>query len=240
MLDGRSVLAVVPARSGSVGITDKNLRVVAGRSLIGWAGATLAECPFVDRRIVSTDSAVYADEARQWGLDVPFLRPAELSTATATAVDVLRHAVVASEAAFGESFEIVLIIEPTSPLRIPDDVRRVAHLLLESDADAVVSVSPIDAKCHPWKVLRLDDDARLTHWCDEGRGIADRGELPGGLVIRNGLCYTVTRRCLMEQGRLIGERTLADVVRRPVANIDEPIDLEWAEFLFERQSERDG
>jgi CMP-N-acetylneuraminic acid synthetase len=240
VLDRRSVLAVVPARSGSVGIADKNLRVVAGRSLIGWAGSTLAECPFVDRRVLSTDSPAYAEEGRRWGLDVPFLRPAELSTATATAVDVIQHAVTASEAEFGGSFEIVLIVEPTSPLRTAEDVRRVATLLVSSGADSVVSVSPIDAKCHPWKVLRVDDTAQLTHWCEEGRGIANRAELPGGLVIRNGLCYAVTRRCLMGQGRLIGERTLADVVSRPVANIDDPIDLDWAEFLFMRQSSRDG
>jgi CMP-N-acetylneuraminic acid synthetase len=240
VLAGRSVLAVVPARRGSVGIPDKNLRTLAGRTLIGWAGATLADCPFVDRRILSTDSETYAEEGGRWGLEVPFLRPAELSTATATAVDVLRHAVVASEAAFDRSFDLVLVVEPTSPLRTPDDVRRVAMLLAGSDADSAVSVSPIDAKCHPWKVLRVDDAGRLTYWCEEGRGIANRAELPGGLVIRNGLCYAVTRRCLMEQGRVIGERTLADVVRRPVANIDEPLDLEWAEFLLQRQRAPDG
>jgi CMP-N-acetylneuraminic acid synthetase len=240
VLDGRAVLAVVPARSGSVGIPDKNLRLLAGRSLIGWAGATLAECPFVDRRVLSTDSPAYADEGRVWGLEVPFLRPTELSTATATAVDVLQHAVVACEATSDVRFDIVLVVEPTSPLRTSADVERAARLLVASGADSVVSVSPIDTKCHPWKVLRADDAGRLTYWCDEGRTISNRAELPGGLVIRNGLCYAVTRRCLMEQGRVIGERAVADVVARPVANIDEPIDLDWAEFLLQRKQATDG
>src|SRR5437868_944736 len=102
MLRDRRVLAVVPARSGSRGIPDKNLRELDGMSLIGRAGATLGELPFIDRRIISTDDERYAAEGRRFGLDAPFLRPAELSTDEATAVDTVLHALHEVEAHDGE------------------------------------------------------------------------------------------------------------------------------------------
>jgi CMP-N-acetylneuraminic acid synthetase len=115
MLQGKRVLAVVPARSGSKSVPHKNLRVLAGTSLIGWAGRTLARVPFLDARLISTDSAEYAEEGRRHGLDAPFLRPPELSYDTAGAVETLQHALRASEAHYGTTFDVVLIVE-TRPL----------------------------------------------------------------------------------------------------------------------------
>lgn len=231
MIDSHRVLAVVPARSGSKGIPDKNLQTIADVSLIGWAGRVLAKLPWVDARVISTDSPVYAEEARRYGLASPFLRPAALSTDGATAVETLQHALRESERHFPPQFDVILIIEPTSPFRQPDDVERAARRLLETSADSVVSVSPASAKFHPQKLLTLDD-GRLRFLTPAGAGISNRQELRETVYFRNGVCYALTRACLLQRAAIFTENTAADIVTRPVVNIDDPIELEWARFLW--------
>ncbi len=237
MLEGKTILAVVPARCGSKGIPGKNMKRLHGRSLIGWAGETLAAVPFLDARIISTDSREYADEAVSHGLEAPFLRPAGLSGDTASVVEAMKHALIQGEAHYGLEFDIVLIVEPTSPLRRPDDIKRVVEKLISSQADSVITVSKLDKKFHPKKVLTLEQ-GRLGFFHTGGAAIVGRQSLDD-LYWRNGVCYALTRRCLMENGAIFTGNTLAVVIERPVANIDRPQDLAHAsELLGEEGSHR--
>ena len=232
MEDGRRVLAVVPARSGSKGIPHKNLRALRGTSLIGWAGRTLGKLSFIDRRVISTDSAEYAREGERHGLDAPFLRPPELSGDRAGAVETVQHAVREMERRDATTYDVVLIVEPTSPFRLPDDVERCARRLLEPGVDSAVAVSELPTKAHPHKVLRLDG-ANLTFYEAAGRSVVARQALDR-LYWRNGVCYALTRRCLMELGVIFGPVCRAEVIEHPVANIDEEWELEWAEWQLAR------
>jgi CMP-N-acetylneuraminic acid synthetase len=234
VIDGLNVLAVVPARSGSRGIVDKNMRVVGGMSLIARAATTLRACKTVDRAMLSTDSDKYCEEAKAHGLDAWFLRPAELSTATATAVDTVSHALLESERHYGLRFEIVLIVEPTSPLREPADVDGAAQLLVDTGAQSVVTVSLADAKYHPHKLLRIVSGS-LQYYLPEGAAITARQQLGGDVYFRNGACYALRRATLLEAKVIFGERTLPYVIDRPLVNIDEPFELELAEFLLARK-----
>ena len=230
MFQQKTILAVVPARSGSKGIPHKNLRPLAGRSLIARAGDCLSELPWLDARVISTDSAEYAREAERHGLAAPFLRPPELSTDRASAIDTLLHALKECEAVYAKRFDIVLIIEPTSPFRTPADIESAVTLLNESGADSVVSVSPLDTKGHPAKVLRIDSE-RVYYYEERGSGVVARQALEP-LYWRNGLCYALTRRCLVEQKAIFTRNTAPLVVHRPLVNIDDPIDFAWADFLI--------
>jgi CMP-N,N'-diacetyllegionaminic acid synthase len=233
MISGRKVLAVVPARAGSKGIPDKNIREVGGRSLIAWAGGCLARTPAVDARFLSTDSERYASEGRRAGLEAPFLRPAELATDTATAVDTVLHALQEAETRKAETFDIILIVEPTSPLRSPEDLERSLRLLVDSGGDSVVTVSRAPMKFLPRKLLRFDGD-RLTFFVPEGAAVRNRQELGDGAVYRNGVCYAVTRECLTRRRTLFTESTRGLVIEHPTVNIDDPIELEFADFLLSR------
>jgi CMP-N,N'-diacetyllegionaminic acid synthase len=235
MIGALNVLAVVPARSGSQGIIDKNMRAIGGKSLIAHAAATLRACTTVDRAMISTDSQKYCDEAKAHGLDAWFLRPAELSTATATAVDTVSHAVRESERHYGLRFEIVLIVEPTSPLREPADVDGAAQLLAHSGAQSVVTVTRADAKYHPRKLLRVAAE-RLQYYVPEGASVTARQQLDGELYFRNGACYALRRATLLESRTIFTERTLPYVIERPLVNIDDPFELELAEFLLARRA----
>lgn len=235
MIGALNVLAVVPARSGSQGIIDKNMREVGGMSLIARAAATLRACATVDRAMITTDSARYCDEGKAYGLDAWFLRPAALSTATATAVDTVRHALLESERHYGMRFEIVLIVEPTSPLREPADVDGAAQMLADTGVQSVVTVSRADAKYHPRKLLRVDS-GRLQYYLAEGASVTARQQLGGDLYFRNGVCYALRRATLLEERTIFGEHTVPLVIERPLVNIDEPFELELAEFLLARRA----
>lgn len=239
MYNGKRILAIVPARSGSKGIKDKNIKPLNEISLIGHAGLILSECTWLDAKILSTDSPLYAEEAGRYQLAVPSLRPAELSSDTARVMDAIKHDLAVCEAHYGQTFDIILIIEPTSPNRTAEDLTACVATLTASDADSVVTVSPIDTKYHPDKLLTIKSD-KLTHYSSEGKNIRNRQELKNSYFIRNGICYALTRNCVLEHGRTFTTNTLPVIIDRPVANIDSEIDLIWANFISQHTSQKEA
>lgn len=236
MYRDKTILAVVPARSGSKGIPDKNMRMLSGISLIGWAGRCLNELAWIDAKVLSTDSTLYAEEGNRYGLQSPFLRPDDLSSDSASAIDTVCHALMQSEASFAKRFDIVLIIEPTSPFRKPSDIEKAIQTLIDSGADSVVAVSELSSKAHPKKVLLIENE-RLLFYDKNGASITSRQALDT-LYWRNGVCYALSRECLMEKRKIFTDNTKPLVIRREIVNIDDPIDLEWAEFLLSRTENR--
>jgi CMP-N-acetylneuraminic acid synthetase len=230
MRDGLRILGLVPARSGSKGIPDKNMVRLGGLSLIARAGLALSQHSWIDRCIISTDSQRYADEGAEYGLEAPFLRPAELSADASPALDTFVHALTECERLDGRRYDLVVVAEPTSPLREPSDLEVTVARLLETGADAALTVSRVDAKAHPHKVF-THSGGRLRYFSDHGARVTSRQSL-GALYARNGLAYCYRRDTLLAKRALITEETVAVVTERPVANIDEPIDLLWAEFLL--------
>ncbi len=236
MIEGRRVLAVVPARSGSKGIPHKNMRPLGGKSLIAHAGDCLASLRWIDRRIISSDSESYADEGGRHGLEAPFLRPPELSTDEAAAIDVMVHALEQCEQEYGERYDLVAIVEPTSPFRRPGDIEFACLGMVRGGCDSAVCVSPAGTQSHPLKMLTVKAD-RLGYYDPAAENIISRQQLDP-LYVRNGACYLVTRETLLEKRRVITDNTFACVIDRPMVNIDEPMDLEWAEFLLRRKKKR--
>ena len=227
----------MPARSGSKGIRDKNMQVVAGMTLIERAARVLRNVPELDARVMSTDSERYAQEAMRHGLDAPFLRPVELSGDRAGAVETMQHAVRETERMHGCTYDVVLIVEPTSPLRTAEDISGVIRLIVDSGADSVVTVSVLPTKSHPLKLLTVRD-GKLVHYIGGGEQIVARQQLDSAFVYRDGVCYAVTRSTLMERGVIFTENTLPYLTPHPVVNIDEPIELRIAEWLLEEQATR--
>ena len=232
MIEGLTVLALVPARSGSKGIPDKNMVSLGGRSLIARAGQVLRQIPWIDRRIISTDSVRYAEEAIAYGLEAPFLRPPELSSDHTAALETIVHALEACERLDGCRYDVIIVVEPTSPLRNPADIESAMQALLSSGADSAVTVSRIDTKAHPHKVFSINE-GRLRYFSEEGKHVTARQSL-APLYARNGLCYCFRRETVVNKRVLITDNTVSVITERPVVNIDEPLDLLWAEFLLER------
>ena len=230
MIQGKRVLAVVPARGGSKGIKLKNLQKVGGVSLVGRVGIVIGQCPSIDRAVVSTDHPEIAEVARKYGLDVPFTRPQSLSGDQVGDMPVLRHALSATEADEGTRYDIVVMLQPTSPFRRADHVERSLRDLVERDLDAVWTVSETDSKAHPLKQLVMRDGL-LGYWDERGATIIARQQL-SPVYHRNGVAYALTRDALLkEDGTLLAPKTGAVVVDEPLVNIDGPMDLELAAFI---------
>jgi len=149
MIDGRTVLGVIPARGGSKRLPGKNLLPVAGRPMIAWTVAAARGSKYLDRLIVSTDDPRIADAARGLGVKVPFLRPSALSSDTATSEDVLIHALDA----VGGDFALAVLLQPTSPLCRTEDIDSALETCVAGDAPACVSVY-VPAKPLAWLMTK--------------------------------------------------------------------------------------
>jgi CMP-N,N'-diacetyllegionaminic acid synthase len=233
-----SVLAVVPARGGSKGIPEKNLRKVKGRSLIEHSARSAAALTWIDRSVLSTDDEKIAEEGRKCGLDVPFRRPAELAGDLSPTVDAWRHAWIESEAHYGARFDISVLLQPTTPLRRPEDVERTVRALVEGGHRAAATVSRVPGHYLPKKIVKLDDAGCLAFCTDQGARHTARQAI-ANYYFRNGICYAATRDTVVLDGQIAERDCIGVVIDEPIANIDEPLELDWAEFLAQRAEERD-
>lgn len=212
------ILAIVPARGGSKGVPRKNIHPLLGKPLVGHVAAVAAAVPDVDMTVVSTDDAQIAATARQAGLQVPFERPAELAGDLVGDHEVLVHALAATEEVCGSRFDVVLMLQPTSPLRRPEHLRGAIHKLVDEGWDAVWSVSPTDSKYHPRKQLTIGEGDGM-HPYEDQIAVVPRQHL-SRVYHRNGAVYAFTRQCLLEQGTIFGAATAALLINEPMVSID--------------------
>lgn len=233
MIEGRSVLVVVPARGGSKGVTLKNLREVCGVSLVGIVGRVVKRLPWVDRAVVSTDDDRIAAAAEAEGIGAPFRRPESLSGDRIGDWDVLQQALTEMESQDAREYDIVVMLQPTSPLRTPAQVQGCVRKLIDSEFDAVWTVSETDSKGHPLKQLLVSDSGEMDYYDSRGADIVARQQLTP-VFHRNGVAYAITRSCLLNQKTIKGKRTGAFIVEEPLANIDTEEDLEWAGFVADK------
>ena len=225
MFKGLRVLAVIPARGGSKGIPKKNIAPVAGKPLISYTTELTQTLPWLDSTVVSTDSEEIAEVATQTpGVEVVW-RPEELSGDRIGDHPVLRHALLAQEDQTGEHYDIVLMLQPTSPLRTVDDIEGCITQLREGDWDAVWSVSETELTYHPRKQLALSPTGNLGFVIPGGQAIVARQELEP-VFHRNGVCYAFTRDFLVGSDSIFSDgKTSAIVTPGSHISIDTPEDL---------------
>lgn len=227
---GYTVLAVVPARGGSKGIPGKNLKAIRGQSLVARAARTIVESRVADRAVCSTDDPKIAAEAERSGLIVPELRPEALARDESRSIDVWRHVWRDIERRDQRRYDVSILVEPTSPLRRPDDLRRTLAALLENNAKAAATVSPTPSHYAPHKTLTIGGDGRIGFYRSDGARFARRQDIPP-YFHRNGACYAAWRDTILEHGTILDDDCVAVVLDRPLVNIDEPDDLAVAEFF---------
>lgn len=226
---GKTILAVVPARGGSKGISRKNLKLIDGISLIGHAARICAELNCLDRAIISTDDNKMRNEGIKFGLESPFLRPKKLATDKASALDVLIHATTESEKFYKETYDIIILLEPSSPFREANHIIKTITKLINGNYDSVLTVSETDSKGHPLKQLIFNND-KVTFYKNKAKNIITRQEL-SKTYHRNGVAYAMTRQCLIRQKSIIGKNASAIVINQFMPNIDTNSDLEFARYL---------
>ncbi len=223
-------ICIIPARSGSKGVPDKNMRIIGGQTLLARVIACAQATGLFSRIFVSTDSERYTQEAARLGVETPWLRPTELASDTALVADALRHTLDAF-AQRGEAFDTMALLEPTSPLRTPDIVRQVVLAAEEDGWDAAFTVSEVPKPYHALKQFRLDDSCAARFVMDEASPNVNRQSLYP-TYIRNGLAYAVRVQAFLRTHSVHGTRAKAIVVDEEVVSIDTEEDLQLAERLL--------
>ena len=232
MFNGSRVLAIIPARGGSKGIPKKNIAPLAGKPLVSYTTELTQTLPWLDSTVVSTDSEEIAEVATQTpGVEIVW-RPEEFSGDRIGDHPVLRHALLAREDQTGEHYDIVLMLQPTSPLRTVKDVEDCITALLEGGWAAVWSVSETELTYHPRKQLALARNGKLDFVIPGGRAIVARQELEP-VFHRNGVCYAFTRDFLVESESTYSvEKTSAVETPGAHISIDTPEDLAAVEKII--------
>lgn len=228
------ILAIVSARAGSKGLPGKNTRALAGKPLIAHTIEAARRAPSVSRVLVSTDGQDIADVAKSYGADVPFLRPSELARDETPGIEPVLHAVHWLAEQEASRPELILLLQPTSPLRTAEDIEAAVALMKRSHPPAVVSVEPV--RKYPQWMVTLADDGQFRWMMGEDAVATRRQDLPTAYAL-NGAIYLVRREVLVEQRTLLPRGTIGYVMppERSV-DIDSELDIRVAEALLRERS----
>lgn len=220
-------LALIPARGGSKGIPRKNVRAIAGKPLIAWTIDAALAAQGVSRVVVSTEDEEIAAIAREWGAEVPFMRPANLATDEAPGIAPVIHA---AEALPGH--DALILLQPTSPLRGSEHIAGLLAFAAERGASSVVSVC--EAGKHPAWMYRMNGEGRLEPLM--ASDAARRQDLPAAYAL-NGAMYWIRTAELLRTRALVGPDTIGYLMdAESSADIDTPLDWRIAEFLLESRA----
>jgi CMP-N,N'-diacetyllegionaminic acid synthase len=225
------VLGLVPARGGSKGVPRKNVRPLGGRPLLHWTAEAALAATRLSRVVLTTDDPEIAEVGGAGGLEVPFLRPAELARDETPTLPVVQHALRMLEAA-GDRFDAVCLLQPTSPFRTPQDIDACVALLAAGDADAVVTVLRVPAEHNPHWVYFRGGDGALRLATGEAEPIPRRQALPPAFH-RDGSVYVTRRDVVLDGHSLYGGRVLGyetDAARS--VNVDDLDDWARAEAML--------
>lgn len=223
-------LGTICARGGSRGVAGKNIRLLAGHPLIAYTIAQARRCDFIDRLVVSTDSAEIAAVAKGYGAEVPFLRPAELATDTSAKVPAIQHAVRAIERELGHPVDYVIDLDPTAPLRAVEDIVACWDAIQRPETDVVFTVTAADRNPY-FNMVEVDADgyARLSK--EAPAPVVRRQDAPK-VYGMNASVYAYRRSHLMEDGRVVtGRARIVEMPAERSRDIDGPLDFAFIEFL---------
>ena len=233
MMKKETIVAVITARGGSKGIPQKNLRTVLGKPLIAYTIEAALNAKTVTRAIVSTDNETIAQVSEQYGAEIPFLRPQHLATDTATTIAVLQHAITYLGKQEGYSTDIVVCLQPTSPLRSAEDIDQSINLCLRTGADSVVSLC--QAKHHPFWMKKIADGRVYPLLEEDEQHYTRRQDLPPVYQL-NGALYVTRTKVLLEENRMLGEHTVPYIMSQERSiDIDTTADLQIAECILKKE-----
>lgn len=229
------ILAVIPARGGSIGIPGKNMKPLHGKPLIEYTFAAAKASKLLDRIVVSTDDERIAEIARRNKIEVPFLRPNGLATDDSPTLPVIQHAVNYLEEKENYEADYVVILQPTSPLRKATHIDEALRILIETGADSVVSVTEAPHRYNPCSIMKIEK-GKLVPFVREGEKYTQR-QLKPVFYARNGAAiYAFKYETLIKKNSLYGDDCRPYLMSKADSvDIDDMIDFDFAEFVLSKR-----
>ena len=224
------ILAVVPARGGSKGIPKKYKTFKWSTSLY-YTAEFIKQLPFIDEAIVSSDCSKIIEIAKSYGLKAPFIRPKNISGDNIHDIKVLKHSLLNCESYFKCKFDIVIMLQPTSPIRKKMFVDALKKLV-NNDFDSIWSISKVDLKYNPKKQLIIVNKENLKYFSSKAKKIINRQMLEE-TYIRTGQLYAI-RRTLIVRGTMLNDKSGFVIENGYYSNIDSNIDLKETEQFMKK------
>lgn len=229
MILGLKVLALIPARGGSKGLPRKNVLELSGKPMIAWSIEAAKGSRYIDNVVVSTDDDEIAAVSRKHGAEVPFMRPDSLAQDGSTTIDVAVHAVKQLP-----DYDVLVILQPTSPLRISEDIDQTLERMIDANTTSAVSVTE-PAKSPFWSYT-VENDGRLATLIDEELASKRRQDLPDAYVL-NGAVYATCVREMIDCHCLVTADTVAHIMPpNRSLDIDTEFDFKLVEFYMREYS----
>lgn len=234
MIRKSGIVAIIPARGGSKGIPRKNVKLLCGKPLIAYTIEAALSSKCIGRVVVSTEDKEIAEVAGEYGAEV-IARPAELARDDTPSFLVCQHVIRYLEEIKNFYPDVVVVLQPTSPRRIVEDVDRAIEKFLEADCDTVVSVC--EAEHPPHWTYTLEGD-RMKPVIPGGEKILRRQDTPK-IYRLNGAVYVTRRDIIMNENRVLGNDTRAYImpIERSI-DIDTELDFQFADLLMKKGERR--
>jgi CMP-N,N'-diacetyllegionaminic acid synthase len=233
MIDGKRVLALIPARAGSKGLPGKNIRPLGGKPLLAWPIEAARASRYVDEIVLSTDSAEFAEIGKAHGARVPALRPAELAVDTSPSIDFILHMLDLLEAE-AERFDYLVLLEPTSPLTDAADVDAALERLIAASghADALAAMTAVH-NVHPDYLLRRQENGLLRPFVAERFGALPRRQELESVYALDGSLYMSTVAAIRRERGFYHDRTIGfEMPRHKAFEIDDLVDFICVEAIW--------
>ncbi|MDD5560631.1 MAG: acylneuraminate cytidylyltransferase family protein [Candidatus Omnitrophica bacterium] len=235
MYKNKRILAIIPARAGSKGLPGKNILSFCGRPLISWTISQALESKYLDKILVSTDDEKIAAISIKYRACVSFLRPKRLATSTSNMIDVILH-VLSFLGKKNEDYDLVVLLQPTSPLRKTEDIDNAIELFFRKRAFSVISICRNEH--HPWWSVSLGKKLRIKKFLGVANLHKNRQALPDFYRI-NGAVYLTKVSILKKNRTFIGRNTYAYIMPEDRSvDIDSRLDFEFAAFIKANQSKK--
>ncbi|MDD7349891.1 MAG: acylneuraminate cytidylyltransferase family protein [Clostridiales bacterium] len=227
MIENKKILAIIPARGGSKGIPRKNVKAISGKPMIQYTIEAAKECPYIDKVVVSTEDEEIADISMRAGAIVPFSRPEELATDEAKTIDVVMHAVEFYERK-AEHFDIIVLLQPTSPLRNAEDITKALEYFMRNEQRSLVTVSEVSES--PILMRNFNKENKLEKILEEDSDVR-RQDMKKFYRI-NGAIY-INKASELNANTSFNDNEMGFVLTQEHGiDVDEPQDLVVAEYYL--------
>lgn len=237
-IDGIRALAIIPARGGSKRILKKNIQKVSDKPLIYWSIIAGKSSKYIKEIIVSTDDLEIKEVVERYGIKVPWMRPKELAEDATPTLDVIVHTIemLGKEV---EDYEIVVLLEPTAPMRLPSQIDSAIEKLYNSQADSIVGVCEVPHILNPEELLIIKDGFLMPYKEDKTMDTRNLRGKQKPVYVQNGLIYAFKLRSFLENKSIYGKSSLPFILDWEFfLDIDTKEDLEIANFKIKKFYER--
>ncbi|NOZ51659.1 MAG: acylneuraminate cytidylyltransferase family protein [Gammaproteobacteria bacterium] len=231
MIQTHSVLALIPARGGSKGLPHKNIKSIAGKPMIAWTIEAATQSQYIDRIIISSDDTETIKIAKQFGCEAPFVRPPHLAQDNSPTIDAVVHALDNLP-----HYDMVVLLQPTSPLRNTEDIDNAINTLITANANSCVSVTEPDKS--PYWMFTINKKGAIRPLLNQELSNKPRQQLPL-IQVLNGAIYIIKTQSLKTNPALITHDTVPYMMSKERSiDVDDNLDMKLAEFLLQQQLDK--